>query len=68
MFLKVMPVVSVFCRIPLADGKRPTNQKGLRELEELEFGEYIFGRLAMSRFVALSGRIDLREVCRILKL
>lgn len=68
MLLKVIPVVLVFCRIPLADGKRPTGEKGLRELEELEFGEYISGRLAMSWSVALWGRIDLREVCRILKL
>lgn len=68
MLQRVKQTVSIFCRTPLVDGKRPTGKKGSPKRKELEFDDYISGRLAVSQSTTLSGRIDLRDVCGISKL
>lgn len=65
MLQKVKRTVSIFCRIPLVDGKRSTGKRGS---PKLEFDDYISGRLAVSRSITLSGRIDLRDIGGISKL
>ena len=68
MLQKAKQTVSIFCRILLVDGKRPTGKIGSPKREELEFDDYISGRLAVSKPTTLSGRIDVRDVCVISKL